>query len=237
MENNNSMLARVAGVHYLILIVAGLFGMVYVPAVVFDWSNPAGTAARLGASPLLFNVGIVACMVSYLAFAVASVFLQRLFVREHPLLALLLLCFGWLGSGCLLANLLHYVEIYGLVASAVASPGQPEAVGQAILSAATNFNNGFKVMQVITGLWLVILGILLLKSELLPRILGMLLVISGVVNYVGSTFVEFVLGYAGLPGWLTLPGTLGEFTACLWLLLAGTVWQKRRRAGHLSVLS
>src|SRR5690606_23560834 len=111
----DSRLARLAGLNYLILIVAGLFGMVYVPAVVFDWGSPVETAANLAASESLFRWGILGCLVSYLSFAVATTFLHRLFSTAFPLAALFLLCFGWIAATGFMANALHYVGILDLV--------------------------------------------------------------------------------------------------------------------------
>lgn len=225
----DNLLARLAGLNYFILIIAGLFGMVYVPAVVFDWSSPGETAANLAASESLFRWGIVGCLASYLAFAVATTFLHRLFSAAFPLAALFLLCFGWIGATGFMGNALHYVEILDLVPEATAS-GQPlEEAGQAILQAAAHFNGGFKFVQAVTGLWLVMLGLLACRSGILPPVVGVLLLVSGLLNYIGEFAMHLVGGGAGLPWFLTLPGTLAEFSTCLWLLIAGAAWQARQQ--------
>lgn len=224
-----NLLARYAGLNYLILIVAGLFGMVYVPAVVFDWSSPAGTATTLAANEGLFRWGIIGCLVSYLAFLVATTLLHRLFSAAFPLAALFLLGFGWIGAVAFMANALSYVGILELIPAADAGAQPLEAAGQAILQAAANFNTGFKLMQAVTGLWLVMLGILVFRSALLPRVIGVFLVVSGSLNYIGEFVVAFVGGAAGFPWFMTLPGTLAEFSTCLWLLTAGAAWQTRQQ--------
>ncbi len=231
---NHDALARCAGLNYFILIVAGLFGMVYVPAVVFDWSSALETATTLAANERLFRWGIIGCLVSYLAFAVATTLLHRLFCAAFPLAALFLLGFGWIGAVAFMANVLAYVGILELVPDAEAGAQQIEAAGQAILQKAANFNNGFKLMQAVTGLWLVTLGILACRSALLPRAIGAFLVVSGSLNYVGESMMALVEGAAGFPWFMTLPGTLAEFSACLWLLVAGAAWPVRQRKPGLA---
>lgn len=226
---DNHLLARFAGLSYFILIVAGLFGMVYVPAVVFDWSSPVDTASNLATHEALFRWGIIGCLGSYLAFTVTTTLLYRIFSATSPLAALFLLCFGWIGAVAFIANLLSYVEVVGLIPDMHASEAQRETAGQAILERAANFSAGFKLMQVATGLWLITLGTLVCRSRLLPKAIGALLVISGSLNYIGEFVISFVAGMNGLPWLLTLPGTLAEFSTCLWLLLAGASWQARQR--------
>jgi len=226
---DNHLLARFAGLTYFILIVAGLFGMVYVPAVVFDWSSPVDTASNLTTHEALFRWGIIGCLGSYLAFTVTTTLLYRIFSATSPLAALFLLCFGWIGAVAFIANLLSYVEVVGLIPDMHASEAQRETAGQLILERAANFSTGFKLMQVATGLWLITLGTLVYRSRLLPKAIGALLVISGSLNYIGEFVISFVADMNGLPWFLTLPGTLAEFSTCLWLLLAGACWQARQR--------
>ena len=98
---------------------------------------------------------------------------------------------GWIGAVAFMANVLAYVGILELVPDTQAGAQQIEAAGQAILQKAADFNNGFKLMQAITGLWLVTLGMLACRSALLPRAIGVFLVVSGSLNYVGE-FMEKV---------------------------------------------
>lgn len=229
MKTNNHLLARLAGLNYFILIVTGIFGMVYVPAMVFDWSSPAATATNLIAQEELFRWGLLGCLVSYLTFACATTILYRLFSAAFPLAALFLLCFGWLGAVAFMANVLYYIEILDLIPASEAGAEQLVVAGQAILQAAANFSAGFKFMQTVTGLWLITLGILVCRSGLLPQVIGALLVVSGILNYIGESVANFVVEAAGFPWFLTLPGTLAEFSACLWLLIAGAAWQLRQQ--------
>lgn len=220
MMNRNTQ-ARLAGLGYLILIVAGIFGMVYVPAKIFNWSDPAQTLLNLNEDKLLFRMAITGSLISYTAFAVVSALFYRLFAEMAKLPALLLLCFRVLGAAVYMSNALNYVEIITLLSG----PPQAEIAGQDLLSLAANFNNGFTFIQSTTGVWLVSLSILTYKSRFLPRVMSVLLMYSGAVNYVGDFFITFIFE-KDLLFLLSLPGTLGEFSTCLWLIVVGAGWQK-----------
>src|SRR5690554_6517652 len=144
---DNHLRARYAGLSYFILIVAGLFGMVYVPAVVFDGGGRVDTASSLAARAALFGWGIIGWLGSYLAFTVTTTLLYRIFSATSPLAALFLLCFGWIGAVAFVADLLSYVEVVGLIPDMHASEAQRETAGQLILERAANFSTGFKLMQ------------------------------------------------------------------------------------------
>lgn len=220
-------LARLAGLCYLALIIAGLFGMVYVPAVTFNWEDSAQTLIKLEDNALLFRLGITGCLISFASFIAMSVVLYRLFGGVAKTRALLLLVFGSAGAALFTANAFNYVEIAALV-----SAGSHEALGEQVHHLAAHFNENFLFIQSFTGVWLVLFGFLAYSQRLLPALLCGLLVYSGLVNYIGGYLAVFVFE-TQVPTLLTLPGTLGEFGTCLWLLILGARWQARKATRSL----
>ncbi|GAA0340772.1 hypothetical protein GCM10009092_01560 [Bowmanella denitrificans] len=221
--NHNNLFARLSGLSYLVLIVSGLFGMVYVPGVMFDWIDSIQTVSNLHDKSTLFRAGISACLLSFVSFTVLSGLLSKLFFNSSNLGALLLLSFGVMGATALLANTLNYINV------ATIMMGQPEVnehTASQILAFASQFSNGFTLIQVITGIWLVIFGWLAYRTRMLPTVICVLLIVSGLVNYVAGFVLKFVFETGDVPIWLSLPGTLGEFSACLWLLIMGAKSQK-----------
>lgn len=73
------------------------------------------------------------------------------------------------------------------------------------------------------GLWLWPFGYLVLKSRLVPRVFGVLLLLGG-LGYVMDVFGS-LLGTAypdtALAGAMTLVAAAGEVGICLWLLVFG----------------
>jgi hypothetical protein len=83
------------------------------------------------------------------------------------------------------------------------------------------YRQGLRVAMVFWGLWLLPLGYLILRSRLLPRVLGGLLLLGG-AGYLVSVFGELlwpVFAMHPVASWVTLPVTLGEIRTCLALLV------------------
>lgn len=222
MKMNNTLI-RYAGISYLVVIIAGVFGMVYVPAVMFDWEKPIQSIVNLEEKAILFRLGITGCLLSFMAFVALSALLYRLFSDVEKLPALLLLCVGVLGSSAFLANTLNYVEIATLMNE---SPEHTEAIAREILFLSSKFTNGFTLIQVVTGVWLTLFGILSYRNKVIPGIISLLLIVAGVLNYILGFVLKFVLGLDDIPFLLSLPGTLGEFSACLWMVFYGVLWER-----------
>jgi hypothetical protein len=89
-----------------------------------------------------------------------------------------------------------------------------------------SYKNGFMIAQIFYGAWLFPLGYLVFRSGLLPRILGILLIIDGFGVLIW--FFQFFL----FPGYevITYPGLvasfIAEFSLSLWLLTKGVKDQK-----------
>ena len=70
--NSPTVLARLAGLTYVILIVSGIFGIAHVPASLIAWDNPSTTIDNIRASGFLFRIGIacqVLCFISFILFS------------------------------------------------------------------------------------------------------------------------------------------------------------------------
>jgi Domain of unknown function (DUF4386) len=75
--------------------------------------------------------------------------------------------------------------------------------------------------EVLRGLWLFPLGILTIRSGLLPRFLGYWLIING-FTYLALSFTGiFLPQYEQMLSNITFPAILGEMAFMLWLLIKG----------------
>jgi hypothetical protein len=81
--------------------------------------------------------------------------------------------------------------------------------------------SGEMIATLFFGLWLLPLGLLVIKSGLIPRIMGVLLIIGGACH--GMNFLAFFLlpGYTGVVDTALSLGAIGEFVFVLWLLVKG----------------
>jgi len=83
----------------------------------------------------------------------------------------------------------------------------------------TQHDQGLVVAQVFWGLWLLRLGVLVIRSGFAPRQVGILLIPNGIA-YVAQTLTSlFLPEYASLVGTVAiLPEALGEGSLIVWLL-------------------
>ena len=97
---------------------------------------------------------------------------------------------------------------------------QQRAAVDAFLAAS---RNGQIFVQLFWGLWLLPLGLLIVRTAVIPRVLGALLMF-GCLGYCIKVFgLILVPDFAGIPGirYVSIPGSVGEIGTCLWLLVMG----------------
>ena len=86
-----------------------------------------------------------------------------------------------------------------------------------------NINDyGTLPLEMFWGLWLLPFGVLVFKSEFIPRVFGILLVIGGIAYMVGSTTGILFPSYSSFIKYPTLLlVAIGEISITLWLLIKG----------------
>lgn len=85
------------------------------------------------------------------------------------------------------------------------------------------YDNGILIVSLFWGLWLFPFGYLVFKSGMLPKILGILLMLgcfSYLINFMGNTLIPDY-SKLGVSAFISLPASQGEIGTCLWLLIAG----------------
>ncbi|MGE0021120.1 MAG: DUF4386 domain-containing protein [Draconibacterium sp.] len=85
------------------------------------------------------------------------------------------------------------------------------------------YYQGMRLIHIFSGLWLFPLGYLVFKSNILPKILGILLILGCfgyLLNFVGYTLISNYSGL-GISSYISLPASIGEIGICLWLLFIG----------------
>jgi len=210
--------ARITGALYLAFILA---------SVVADALGHIGLgtarqmADSLTTSPVTFRLGLTMAYVSALMFLLAAWGLFVIFRTVNRDLALLFLLLNAVGVAVQCASLLGAVWAL-LGADAAGSSAVPPTEAQALaLQALEAYRTGMVTSQLFFGAWLFPLGHLVISSRLLPRFLGVLLILDGVAELVW--FVQALV----LPAYpaIRVPGTavslLAEVGLTLWLLVFG----------------
>jgi Domain of unknown function (DUF4386) len=224
MESNNK-IARTAGALYLLVVVTGIFSLLYVPSQIFVRGNALATATNILASESLFRLGIAIGLISSAAFLLLPFALYRLLEGVDRNVAVLMVVLAVVSVPIAFVSQAHYLDALTLLSGAdylrAFSTDQLHAMVSLSLKAA---GNETIVSELFWGLWLLPFGYLVFKSGFLPRFLGILLMI-GCFGYLTEAFgrILFPADYAasGISSLIIIPSALGEVGTCLWLLIKG----------------
>lgn len=203
---------RTAGALYLVVVLAGMFCLAYVPTQI------GATLAEASAHSGLFRAGIAAFLVMQVAFLLVPLALYRVLADVDRRAAVLMVALAAVSVPIGLIAVTHRLEALSLLQDADAG----EVAQAAFAASLRRYGHGLRIASLFWGLWLLPFGWLVLRSARLPRVLGALLVLGG-IGYVVSVFGGLGPGFAdsALANYATLPAALGEIGSCLWLLAFG----------------
>lgn len=210
--------AKTAGGLYLLVIVAGVFAEMIVRSSLIVRTDAAATMVNIMASEQLFRLGAVADLVAAFAYLAVTFLLFLLLRRVSEALALVSLVLGTAGSIVMAANLVHlFAPLIALkLGGDVSGPLQLQALASLRLHSV-----GCGLSIIFFGAHLLTLGVLILWSGFMPRLLGYLLVIAG-PSWLIYTLTQFLAPAvtADMFPFVPLLSLIGEGALALWLLLA-----------------
>jgi hypothetical protein len=225
-------LARLAGLFYLITVVTGIFAEVVVRGQVIVPGDAAATARNILAMQNLYRMGFAADLIGSAAYLVVTLLLYELLKPVSRRLSLLAAFFSIVGIAIGgIASLGHLAPLFLLNGAAyltVFSTAQLQAL--ALLSLKLHAQ-GYLVALVFFGFYEVLLGYLIATSAFLPRVLGIVVGIAGLAFLLNSfaLFLSPPLGDALNSALLAIDG-VGEISLMLWLLVFGVnvrAWEAR----------
>jgi hypothetical protein len=216
--------ARIGGWAYLIIIVAGAMGEIFIRSKLVVADDPVATTKNISASPLLWRIGIFGDLVMHVFDLVVGVVYYTLFKRVNKSLALLSLLFGVIQTAVLVANKLNLMMPLFLLSDAgylkAFNPLQLQA--WSYLSIQTH-EYGFGFGLIFFGFECLIDGYLIFVSRFLPKVLGILIFLAGLCYLTNSFLLIFSPKLEGslFPALLGPLAFIGEFSMCLWLIVKG----------------
>jgi hypothetical protein len=213
--------ARLAGLFYALMGSSGAFNVLYIPAAFVVPGDAAATARRITDSALTYRIVVLSGLVSSIAFVLLVVTLYELFKDVDRTQGMLMVIFVTVAAAGGVVNLVNQIAPLVLLSGAdflsVFSGPQLDALALAFLRL-----NGYGnlLVESFWGLWLFPLGILVLKSRFVPRILGLFL-IAACFAYLAASFTSIVLPAQGkIVSRAAIPfEALGELSFLLWLLV------------------
>ena len=229
-ETSPQVYARIGGLAYLIIIIAGAFGELFIRNKIMVSGDAVATAHNIAASPLLWRIGITGDLIMHVCDLVLAMVYYLLFRRVNKNLAMLSVLFGLIQTAVLVANKLNMVMPLFFLGNEdylkVFDPHQLQALAYIAIKA---HGYGFGIGLIFFGFECLIDGYLIFKSGFLPRVLGVLLLIAGLCYLTNSFVLILFPAVSDLVFQVVLtPTFIAELSMCLWLLIKGvnvTKWK------------
>lgn len=219
----NKKSAKIAGLLYLLMAITGGFGIMYIPSNIIVEGDSTASAINVIESEFLFRLVIVSNLICQTSFVFLVLALSRLFKEVDTKLTKLMLTLVTVAVPIAFLNTLNLIAAQLVLSDtdylSVFEPNQLNAIVAMFLKL---HGQGNIIAQVFWGLWLYPLGLLIIKSKFIPRIIGVFLII-GCFAYLGITLTSLLFPhYSEMTTYiLTLPLVIGEFSIIFWLLIIG----------------
>lgn len=213
--NSIKRFSRITGLVYLLVAIAGMFGISYIPGLIKAGDIDA-TIDNLLANEGMVRWAIVAALVTQLGHLFLVLMLHKILAPVSAAASRLMVVLVLVGVPIAMLNEASYGAILGLLHSDVPSPN--------LIFALLEFRDyGIIIVQIFWGLWLFPFGYLIYKSDFLPKIIGVTLMI-GCFGYLADSLIyffnpSFPVSFAVYLFW-------GELIVLLWLIIMGVDAEK-----------
>lgn len=215
--------ALAAGIAYVIIFFLTPYTWVESLIVMGD---AATTASNVKASESLFRLAIASWIIVLVFDAVVAWALYYFFERVNKGLSLLAAWFRLLFVAIFGTNMLNWIHALQLIAGGenLTYIETDQLQAQALLFFAA-YEYGANIAFVFFGSHIAVLGYMILKSDFIPRILGVFLIVAS-VGYLIDSFASILsANYVNdkMAFWLIVvtPAVIAEISLTLWLVLKG----------------
>ncbi|HEY7354154.1 MAG TPA: DUF4386 domain-containing protein [Terriglobales bacterium] len=214
---------RVAGLWYLLLVLAGPLRLLYIPGKLFVHGNASATVGNISGHQLLFRMGIVVDLAAAVVLIFLTLAFYRLFVNVDRNLSVQVVIFGGV-----MPSLLYFVGVACDLGALMVARGadflsafdSPQRDAFAMLFLRLR-DHQITAAEVLWGVWLLPLGLLVYKSRFLPRFLGIWLLVNGAAYIVVSLTGVMWPQYQSKLFNLLQPALFAEIALMLWLVIKG----------------
>jgi hypothetical protein len=227
-----NVLARIAGVLYLIITVAAVFAHFYVPGQLIVAGDAAATAANIAASESLFRFGAIGSeLIILLSEVLLSIVLYLLFRPVSKTLSLLAAVSRLIMTTIHGLNLLNYYFVLQLLNGAdVPAAFGPQQVSALVTLFLDAHSIGFTIGIAFLVPHVLILGYLIIKSGYFPKVLGFLFIAAGIGYLLDTIGLLLIPSYTTTPALIQMVIAVAEIAFPIWLLVKGVNmagWQQK----------
>jgi hypothetical protein len=217
--------ARIAGVSYLVLAIAGVVGFLVLHPMVYVSEDLSKTLANLSEHETLARMRLLAEFAIVVSQAVAAVYFFKLFKDINPFASWALAAWGTMNAAMIMISAIAMGGAI-TIANGVLPPNEKLIAVQIFDQV---IKNAWGVGSLFFGLWLIPMGYIVVSSQRMPIWLGRVLIVGG-AGYIISAFLNYGGLQASWGGIVTIPATIGEFWMIAYLLIFGI----RPQSNHLN---
>jgi len=216
--------ARITGVVYLLYFLTAVLGVFLIRGLVVS-GDAAATANNLLAHERLFRLSVAVGLIGTALYIAVTVLFYRLFKPVNTTVSLLAAFFSLVGCAIqAFGSLFQVAPLVVLEGSPYLSVFEVEQLqAVALMFIKLNVEAAY-IYLVFFGLFNLLIGYLIFKSTFLPRILGVLMALSGLgwLMFLSPSIANYVLTY------IEVVGVIAEASLMLWLLVKGVKVERWR---------
>ena len=233
-EGSPQVYARIAGSLYLIIIIAGALGQIFIRGKLIVAGDAVVTAGNLMAAQSLWRIGIAGDLLMHVFDIPLMLALYLLLKPVNKHLAVSAVLFNLIQTAVLVVNKLNLLVPLFLLGNAeylkALEPQQLQALAYLPLKL---HDYGFGIGLIFFGCVCLVQGYLIFKSGFLPKTIGVLMALAGLSYLTNSITLLLAPAYAEMVVPVLALALLGELALSLWLIVKGVNIPKWHEKAHL----
>ncbi len=212
--------AIIAGIGLLIMTLTVPFAEFKIIPDLVSPNSASETAANITNNILIFNLAIFLIFITIVADIVVAWALYVFLKPVNKSISLLTAWFRLLYTAVYLVAVTNLIKVFTLTkGKSYFLINSPEQISEFVLFYIKSYKYEWFFGLVLFGLYLILLGFLVLKARYVPNIMGWLLIIAGIGYVIGHLKVFL---FPELNTSFSMFTAMGELVFMLWLLIKGS---------------
>ncbi len=214
--------ARITGIWYLLMGITTGFSLGYVDHRIYLPDDPVATMSNILHLDWLIRLGVMSSILGMIFFLLLANNLYKMFasVDKNLTISMVSLIYASIPITCTILTLqLAAIQLSNSVGK-LSGFSAPQVQSLAMLIMNT-YQNGIYIAGVFWGLWMLPFGILVIKSNFIPKVFGVLLFVGG-LGYLANSFVNLLIpNFKSITSIGPSIGGVAEIVFIIWLFIKG----------------
>jgi hypothetical protein len=230
--NEHKKIARIAGEWYLLMAVTAGFGLMFIKNSIFIDASETLTVENILRNEFGFVMAIISSMIAQICFIFLVLTLHKLFKEVNKFISQIMVALVLVSVAITFSAIILATGALVVLKTDYLNGFTVEQIHSIAMTFLGLYYTGINIACIFWGLWLFPLGYLAYKSNFIPKIIGILLFISGVCYCVDSLsyFINPALIstlsispslHKQIVNIFIVPKAIGEVAMILWLLIKG----------------